>query len=267
MITFGYETVLYAPGANLVEIALEAQVEAAAMAGFDWVGLDLATARAFLAANRTWSDLAGVLEQEGLRCGAIQSLVATEDGLDVALDELAEAVAALAPDVIVTIARDLSARSIEALGRAADHLGSGPQGPRLGVEFAPTIQVNSIARARELIRQAGVDAGVVLDTWHFFNGPDDWGSLERLPLGDIALVHFDDHGPRRGDDLRFETMHRRVLPGDGTFDLYAFADLLLTKGYRGPVAVEILSDDLRATLGPMAFARDALARSRPYWAL
>jgi sugar phosphate isomerase/epimerase len=61
-----------------------------------------------------------------------------------------------------------------------------------------------------------------------------------------------------------ETMDRRLLPGDGTFDLDRFATTLRANGFAGYVSVEVLSTDLR-TLPLAEFLRRAVDATDPYW--
>ena len=125
--------------------------------------------------------------------------------------------------------------------------------------------MNSIADALELIDRAGVpDAGVLVDAWHFFLGPDNWDTLAELPLERIAYLQFDDHPAIATDDLREETIHRRVFPGEGLFDLERFSRTLRSRGFDGLVSVEVLSKAWRG--GDIEeFVRRAFWTSAPYW--
>ena len=62
----------------------------------------------------------------------------------------------------------------------------------------------------------------------------------------------------------FETQDRRVLPGDGEFDLSRFAATLLDRGWDGTVSVEVLCADLRGTPEP-EFAAMAYRSTARYW--
>jgi sugar phosphate isomerase/epimerase len=86
---------------------------------------------------------------------------------------------------------------------------------------------------------------VIVDTWHVFRGPDGLDGLEQLKLDDVAYVQFDDALPVTGGDLMEETLHRRAMPGAGEFPLIAFCDRVRSRGYDGPVSVEILNSEWR----------------------
>jgi sugar phosphate isomerase/epimerase len=133
------------------------------------------------------------------------------------------------------------------------------------IEFLPFLPVASIGDTRKLLQDAGVGGrNMVVDSWHFFYGPDDWPALEGLSAGEIAYVQFNDHLPLASDDLFHETTQKRVMPGAGSFDLKRFANTLRGLGYDGVVGPEILSAESRAQ--PLdAVAREIMATSRPYW--
>ena len=136
----------------------------------------------------------------------------------------------------------------------------------LAVEFLPFLPIASIADARAMIASPETrGAGLVVDSWHFFHGPDDWPELEAIRADEIAYVQFDDHPPLVGADLLVETTSRRVMPGRGVFDLERFAKTLMDRGFTGPVGLEHLSAQDRAR--PVDdVARELLEASRGYWA-
>ena len=106
---------------------------------------------------------------------------------------------------------------------------------------------------------------IVVDTWHFTHSTDSWEDLYSLPLEQVAYIQFDDHPRMLGTDLIVETVQRRVMPGQGCFELDRFCKLFRDKGYEGPVSCEVLSDQYRdIDLG--VFADQLYTTSRRYWA-
>jgi sugar phosphate isomerase/epimerase len=146
---------------------------------------------------------------------------------------------------------------------SADRFGA--SGIGLAVEFSPLTTVRTIRDAQELITsaEAGTRTGVIVDTWHFFRGDDCWPALEAFPVDELAFVQFSDGLPA-GENRGHDTLHRRALPGDGEFDLEGFSERLRAKSFRGPVSVEVLSEELRA-LPVEEFARRTMKASLPYW--
>ena len=105
---------------------------------------------------------------------------------------------------------------------------------------------------------------MLVDTWHFTFGDDTWEILDALPLEELAYVQFDDHPPLASDDLVAETLGRRVMPGEGHFELERFCDAIRAKGYTGAVSCEILSDATRS-MDRLAFAQQVYTTSRKFW--
>ncbi len=245
---------------------LPRQIRAAARVGFDAIGLDVYSLTAYRKAGGRFETLAEQLQQAGIRCPEIASLMIGEDpaSIEAQLAEFEPAVRALRPDwILVNCDHAPSAASAGELRRAADRLGR--HGARLAVEFLAITRIRTLADALELIDRSGVaDAGVLLDSWHFFLGPDSWDSLAELPMERLAYVQFDDHPAITTDDLRVETVDHRVFPGEGLFDLERFSRTLRARGFDGLVSVEVLSKAWRG--GDLdAFIEKAYRTSAPYW--
>jgi sugar phosphate isomerase/epimerase len=245
---------------------LPRQIRAAAKVGFDAVGLDIFSLAKLSEAGGRIEDVGELIGRLGLRCPEIASLMISDDPAETEaqLAQFEPAVRVLRPEwILVNSDRPPSPQTAGEFRRAADRVGR--YGTRLAVEFLAISRVRSIADALELIDRAGVtDAGVLVDTWHFFLGPDGWDDLAELPLDRVAYVQFDDHPAIESDDLREETIHRRVFPGEGLFDLERFSRTLRARGFDGLVSVEILSKAWRG--GDLEeFVRRAYRSSAPYW--
>ena len=69
--------------------------------------------------------------------------------------------------------------------------------------------------------------------------------------------------------LRFEdsVINKRLLPGDGEFDIPAFLHAVWTWGYDGPIGVEVLNEYIRKwpleTAATEAFAKTTKSSTRP----
>lgn len=246
---------------------LDRQIRAAAAAGFDSVGLDTFSLARLVETGGRVEAIAERIESLGLRCPEIAALLIGDDPAqtEAQLAPLERAVRALRPDwILVNSHLQPSAQTAGEFRRAADRLGA--LGTGLAVEFlAISPGIRSIAGALDLIDRSGAaNAGVLVDTWHFFLGPDDWDDLAKLPLERLAYVQFDDHPAITGDDLREETLHRRVFPGEGLFDLERFSRTLRARGFDGLVSVEVLSQAWRGG-DAEAFVRRAYQSTAPYW--
>lgn len=130
-------------------------------------------------------------------------------------------------------------------------------GARLGIEFFPWANVNSLAEGLRLVEEAGHDnGGVIIDTWHIARAHTPASDLATVPLHRIIGVELNDADRDVVGTLFEDTVHRRRYCGEGSFDLVGMVAALRTAGWTGPWGVEILSDEHRATS-----VEDALVRA------
>jgi len=245
---------------------LPAQIEAAANAGFDLLGPDMFSLEAWTGGGGRLDELVQLMEKRGMRCGVLAGAVyLTEREQSTAAARRAAQMADVLKPTWVQI--NVGTAPDKAAGELLDEVCDivAPTGARIAIEYLPYIPVNCIAATKTLIDHVGTDrAGMVVDSWHHFRGPDTYAELESLPLEAIAYVEFDDALPVIGQDLAYETVHRRAMPGEGEFDLAGFCQRLQAKGYEGLVSVEVLSDEWRArSLGD--FTRRAYETTRRFW--
>jgi sugar phosphate isomerase/epimerase len=242
------------------------QIGAAADAGYPMLSPDVFSIRAHLGAGGSLAEIADALSERQLACLDLAGLTIGADQARTKheADELLEMARVLgARWVQVRVVDEVDDRIRSLFGWSADAFGASDVG--LAVEFSPLTKVKSSADARKLLASAGGGArtGVIIDTWHFFRGHDGWPDLETFPVDELAFVQFSDGLPA-GSDPGYDTLHRRALPGHGEFDLAGFSARLRANGFRGPVSVEVLSEDLRAV--PVEqFARRTMGTSLPYW--
>lgn len=113
------------------------------------------------------------------------------------------------------------------------------------LEFLPWGGVPTLARGLEIVRAAGRPNGSVLvDSWHLFRSGASLGDLAAVPGPLVGYVQIDDAPAQPEADPYAETMHRRLLPGTGDFDLVGFVRTLTRIGYSGPIGVEVIADEL-----------------------
>jgi sugar phosphate isomerase/epimerase len=265
MRTLCYESIQWSPFIDDRPVELVAQVRAAAAAGFDGFSIDVWSLGRHRAQGGTVEELAAALAVEGLRCMELQAMVVTEDegATRAEAEEFAGLIDVLQPDYLMTgFPGEPTDRAVANYRAAVARL---PRGPRVGLEFLPNLPIRDIHAARAVLQRAELpDAGVVVDAWHFFFGPSQWSDLEELPLAELAFVQFSDHPDLESDDLAYEMLQRRTLPGQGQLDLGRFVSVFDDKGYDGMVGVEIMSAALRE-LSYEEFARQAHDAAEPYW--
>lgn len=260
-----YESIQWSPFVCGGPVDLRAQIRAAAAAGFDGVSLDVWSLRAHRDQGGTLDEVARWIADAGSRCLEVQALVVTDDAGEsaAAAEEMSVLVDALGPDFVMCgFPGEATDAAVAHFADAVERL---PSGPRVGLEFLPTLPVNDIAAARAVLQRAGsARTGVVVDVWHFSHGPSTWEDLEALGAEEIAFVQFSDHPPLASSDLTDEMLRRRVFPGDGVLDLDRFVSVLRANGFDGMVGVEVISEPLRE-LGYDEFARRAHRAAARYW--
>ena len=112
---------------------------------------------------------------------------------------------------------------------------------------APLSRAPSLDQVLAIIRGAGAgNGGIMLDNLHLQRsgiGPDE--IVRKLGAGDVMGVEINDG--TLAMPLRFEdsVVNKRLLPGDGEFDIAGFLQALWSVGYVGPIGVEVLNEYIR----------------------
>lgn len=136
----------------------------------------------------------------------------------------------------------------EICDRAAEH------GLAVAIEFVPVGVIPGVARAVELIERAGrPNAGIMVDSWHFFRSGSDLDALARVPGELILSIQLNDATALAEHDLN-EGMVDRLMPGEGELDLRGLMQALAATGTRAPVGIEVFSRKL-ATMDAATAAR------------
>jgi sugar phosphate isomerase/epimerase len=123
--------------------------------------------------------------------------------------------------------------------RAADH------GLKVHLEFMPWSKICDLRTCWQVVRDADVkNGGVMIDSWHYFRGDPDFTVLEAIPAEHIFGAQLSDAPAEAEPDLVTETLHHRLLPGDGELDLRSLLAKLHEKNTVVPLSVEVFSDSL-----------------------
>ena len=147
-----------------------------------------------------------------------------------------------------------------AFGALCDRAGA--RGLLVHLEWLAWSRVPDLATAWEIVRLADRrNGGLNVDTWHCARSGTTVEQLQLLPGDRVLAVQLDDGPADPEDDLVEATLHRRLLPGAGAFDLPGYLGALRAIGTTAPVGVEVFSDDLHG-LGPVEAARAAAVAAR-----
>ncbi|MDO5627605.1 MAG: sugar phosphate isomerase/epimerase family protein [Mobilicoccus sp.] len=151
--------------------------------------------------------------------------------------------------------RDRWAREMAELAEQAAGVGA-----RLGIEFFPWSNIDTLQAGLDLVESSGHDnAGVIIDAWHIERAGTPVGDLATVPPNRIVGVELNDADAEVIGTLFEDTVHRRRYCGEGSFDLPGMVAAIRRAGWTGPWGVEILSAEHRAA--PVEDALERAARS------
>ncbi|HYQ68260.1 TIM barrel protein [Actinophytocola sp.] len=144
----------------------------------------------------------------------------------------------------------------EQLHTLAEHAGA--RGLRIAYEaLAWGRFVDTVDHAWRVVRRAAHPAlGLCLDSFHALARGRDLTGLRVIPGAKVFALQLADAPPRHMDLEQWST-HHRLFPGQGAFDLAAFARTVLATGYAGPISLEVSNDVFRQT-DPRRTAIDAM---------
>ncbi len=138
----------------------------------------------------------------------------------------------------------------------------------------PTLtRVPSLDKVLAVVRGSGAkNGGIMLDNLHAYRtgtSPQDIiNKIGRdIPLG----VEINDGALAIPVNLQDSVVNKRLLPGDGEFDIASFLHAVWTQGFNGPIGVEVLNEYIRKwpleTAATEAFAKTTrvIAAARESW--
>jgi sugar phosphate isomerase/epimerase len=113
------------------------------------------------------------------------------------------------------------------------------------LEGLPWSQIPDVRSAWEVVRRAErANGGIVVDAWHFFRAGADYEALRAVPGDRVLGIQLDDGPAAPEPNLVEATLHDRLLPGAGDFDLARLIRVLREIDAVAPVGVEVFSDEL-----------------------
>jgi sugar phosphate isomerase/epimerase len=152
------------------------------------------------------------------------------------------------PDQLVQPLHDLGTQ-------AAEH------GTRVAIETMPFSIIATVRMGAELVTAAAhPGVGLLLDAWHVFRAGTTLEELQAVLTPQVVFgVELDDAAREMIGSQFEDTVHHRLLCGEGSFDLHGLVAVLRDKGFDGPWGVEILSSSFRKL--PVAQALKLAAES------
>ena len=251
------------------------RAEAAAEAGFAGLSLFIDDHRRARESGLSDAELRRVLDDHGLAVAEIDPLLTWLPGLEPGhgVVEAGRELVAHGEDEFYRVADALGARSINAaladpgeldLDAVADAFAklcdrAAAHGLLVHLEFLPWTRIGDAATAARIVERAGrPNGGVMLDAWHHFrSGSPDTA----IPAARVLGIQLCDAPARPEPDPITETLHRRLVPGEGDADLVGLLRHLGAGGCTAPIGVEVFSDPL-AALPVWEVARRVAAAAR-----
>ena len=86
----------------------------------------------------------------------------------------------------------------------------------------------------------------MLDAWHYFRGNPDDALLQAVAADVVVGVQLDDADAEAVGESYEDTVLRRRLPGEGSFDLVGLIGTIDAAGVDVPYSVEIMSTEQQA---------------------
>jgi len=120
-------------------------------------------------------------------------------------------------------------------------------GTRVAIETMPFSAISTVPMGAEIIAAAAHPAaGLLVDAWHVFRAETSLDELRATLRPEMIFgVELDDAAVEVVGTLFEDTVDRRLLCGDGCFDLSGLVATLRELGFSGPWGVEILSTSFR----------------------
>jgi len=252
-------------------------VEAAAAGGFS--GLSIFPNEIYhtaLASGLEPTEMRAILADHGVLVNDVDPLVCTGDPTDAGAGGMGEAAEVL----VFEAARELGATFVNVVIMAAQPLlvaqgaevfaGVCDRAAEHGLipylEFVPFMSVPDAATAWAIVDAAGRPrSGVMVDSWHCFRGNTQEKDLRAIPGERILGIQLNDAPAEPMANPVEETLHHRLVPGEGDIDLVSHMRLLDEIGSPAPRSVEVFSDALLASGSPREIALevgDAIRRIR-----
>ncbi|RKR74841.1 sugar phosphate isomerase/epimerase family protein [Frondihabitans australicus] len=154
-----------------------------------------------------------------------------------------------------------SGRLIDELGRLGTE--AREAGTRLAVETGAGSGLDLVDDVLPaVVALADPHVGLMLDPWHFVRSGTPYDVITGIAASAITAVEISDGAATAIGSFFGDTFDRRLLPGDGAFDVSAFVSAVRGTGWTGAWGVEVMSDVLRALPVPVVLQRAFTAATR-----
>ena len=252
------ERVLYA--GTCQGIPLAQRFPAAAQAGFSAVTLFVFDV---LQAQREGVEpqaISAMIAEAGLRLECYEMVAKFMPGQNTQSSAVPAGLAALllehTAETVCDMAATLGARSVlvgdmfglpfeaagagEAIRRVAQT--AGERDLDLILEFIPGSCISTVMEAAEVLDIADCsNAGIMIDSWHFFRGGSAFSDIAQIPRERLAAWQVNDASLSPAAPNLFDDMMLRAMPGEGEFDLAGLMRAIAATGTKAAGGVEVIA--------------------------
>ncbi len=258
-------------------VPLRKALPALARAGFAGFALSIDAYRAAREAGLSDADIRALVADNGLAIEWLDGLICWLPGAPVppgllAAKDLAEffdAAAAIGAPMVnaVEIFGHDPGEAAKVDGFAALSDGAQKQGLKVSLEFTPIGSIPDLPAAARIVEAAAHgNGGILFDTWHFTRSHGTIEQIAAVAPDRLFALQVSDTGAPGQCSLFDETMHHRLLPGEGqgrVADLLAF---FAAHGVKRALSAEVFNDALLALpLGEMLSRTIAAMRRVSPW--
>jgi sugar phosphate isomerase/epimerase len=104
----------------------------------------------------------------------------------------------------------------------------------------------SLDQVLSICRESGAkNGGIMLDNLHLQRTDTSPAQIARIPRDMPLGVEINDGMLATPVNFPDSVVNKRLLPGDGEFDIAAFLHAVWSQGYDGPIGVEVLNEYIR----------------------
>ncbi|WP_299897035.1 sugar phosphate isomerase/epimerase [uncultured Ruegeria sp.] len=217
-----------------IDLAPPKLIEAAAKAGFDAVGLrlirvtDATPGYPLMQRPAMMAETKAALRDTGLHVSDIEFVKIEPETEVSALVPFLDAGAELGAREVICAPYDPELpRLAETLGKLSDL--TEERGMGVSLEFFPWTVVPDLTNAYRMVRMAGPNVGLLVDSLHFDRSDSTLDQLRELPQYRLRLAHLCDAPVQAAystEDLLHTARAERLPPGDGQIDLLGFLSAL-----------------------------------------
>lgn len=248
---------------------LEDIFDAAVAAGFQSIGLDLASAWSTESGPVSRAALVEQLQSRSLSCSDVGILFLGLSWTDDHANQLAQLAADLgASTCLCTFAGPVNDESLGQLRRGAGLLSE--VGVRLALEYIPFGALRSVDHAAKVCAEIGWEhCGLLLDSYHVCRSGLVTPQLSGLSAEQISLVQLADGGIPPVVPIEIDARRHRRSAGYGDLAVGEFVTAVRATGWNGVISPEVLAQDVVAAplrlTAELLHATARLAWESPAW--